>query len=124
MRLPKCPCCGQPVQISALLISVDDQQLAYGGKTILLTPNETKFLTVLKKKMPKHASHSTVFFALWGSRPPQTANASLSMMLSALRRKLEPLGLRVLTLYGRGYQLARVGVDVRVPAKSSSRRAA
>jgi hypothetical protein len=88
----------------------EDGLLRFGGRWVALSPVQARVVALLLDRFAGGVTtHEELRAAAWGSsaRSPQ----ALATLVKRLRRRVEPLGLDVLTVRLRGYVL-----DVRRPA--------
>jgi DNA-binding winged helix-turn-helix (wHTH) protein len=87
----------------------DDGLLRFGGRWVALTPVQSRVVTLLLDRFGETVTtYDELRTAAWGAttRSPQ----ALATLVKRLRRRIEPIGLDVLTVRLRGYVL-----DVRRP---------
>lgn len=94
----------QVLEHRGVQLSRTDACLTYEGKTLALTRNEYRILTTLMERAGQIVSRETLMERLWETDSFVDEN-TLSVNVTRLRRKLEPLGLSSLiaTRKGLGY---------------------
>lgn len=101
-----CPCCRQSVPDNEFLVSVDAGEVSRAGKCVHLLPQEAKLLHELHAAHPGAAKHDDLVWALYGySHEPADPSKVLSVTMSRLRRKIEPLGAKIRAVVGFGYRI-------------------
>jgi DNA-binding winged helix-turn-helix (wHTH) protein len=88
----------------------DDGLLRFGGRWVALSPVQTRVAGVLLDRFDDGvATYDELRVAAWGttSRSPH----ALATLVKRLRRRIDPIGLGVITVRRHGYQL-----EVRRPA--------
>jgi len=99
---------GQPVfQVGELRVDFARREVAVGSKSVHLTPNEFRLLTILAKNAGKVLTHNQLLRDVWG---PGSSDQShyLRVYMNQLRQKLESDPARpiyLLTETGVGYRL-------------------
>lgn len=69
-----------------------------------LTPSEQRVLTCLVGNTV--ATRDAILDALYAGRPSEPEPKIIDVFVCRLRQKLKPLGVSILTVWGRGYQLS------------------
>jgi two-component system KDP operon response regulator KdpE len=99
---------GEPrVQVGELEVDLEKRSVSFGGRSVSLTPNEFRLLSLLAQNEGKLLTHRTILREVWG---PAYGDEShyLHVYVSQLRRKIEPDPTRpryLLTEPGAGYRL-------------------
>lgn len=101
-----CPCCHQTVAPDTLLVSADANSASRGGLAVKLTPQEARVLCALHEASPSASHRDALICALYGySDEPEDPMVVLRPIITRLRRKLEPLGVRIDAVINLGYRL-------------------
>jgi DNA-binding winged helix-turn-helix (wHTH) protein len=79
--------------------------LRYGGRSITVSRTETDLMEALIRQYGVLVSRETLLDCL-PDRPGGTSRNALDLHIMRLRRRIEPLGLAIRTVWGRGYLLA------------------
>lgn len=117
-----CPCCGQAVRANDVLLDYASNRLTHNGITIYGTANQIDLLGLLLMRSPRVATHDDIIKAIWGDSDPLNADKCVQVMVCELRKKLTPeTGLRIETVYRRGYRLMKIDVDTRANLPSADR---
>lgn len=92
-----CPCCGQHVDTSDLLVSLDANAAARNGVLIRLEPQSTVILYELKRVYPAKLPTERLLQALNGAHESQSQDPMkvLHVRISRLRSVIKPLGLTI-----------------------------
>lgn len=101
-----CPACGRPKEIASedLDISFVGRDCWVQGQIKSLTPRELSVLKHLVSAYPLPASREVVFASIWS---PQTDDKILDVYICALRKILKDTTLRIVNVWGVGYQIAK-----------------
>lgn len=103
-----CPCCRQPVPRNDVLIDYSSNAVTYNGQTFHASNHHVDLFGFLLARMPRAATHDEIIAAVWGDADPLTADKSIQVLICGLRKKLVPaFGLRIETIYRRGYRLVK-----------------
>jgi DNA-binding response OmpR family regulator len=117
-----CPCCGAPVNPLAIMVNAPDGVVSIGGLTAFLTPSEFSVFDLLVRAYPAVATKEQLYDDLYGARPecdwPEVK--LLDVMVFKLRRKLDPIGLEIRTVWGRGWTI--VPPDTAISAMTALNR--
>jgi hypothetical protein len=91
-----CPCCGQPVEESRLLVDLDMNNVSRFGITLHLPPQLAEVIYVLNEKYPKGVRVAEIIGQIYGARDePEFAARAVFVRVSQLRRSLAQLGVRI-----------------------------
>src|SRR5689334_17021469 len=103
---------GEPIfKLGPLHIDLSLRQVSVDGKTVHLTPNEFKLLSVLVKNAGKVLTHRQLLKEVWGPGSSDETHY-LRVYMNQLRQKIEPDAARpkfLLTEPGVGYRLVYEG---------------
>jgi two-component system KDP operon response regulator KdpE len=108
---------GEPVfEIGDLKIDLSARSVSVAGRTVHLTPNEFKLLSVLARNAGKVLTHAQLLAEVWG---PGSAGEHhyVRVYMNQLRQKLEKSAARpqyLITEPGVGYRLVAGGTDAAV----------
>lgn len=117
-----CPCCWQPVPDNKVLIDYSSNSVTYNGRTFHASNHHIDLFGFLLARMPRPATHDEIIQAVWGDADPLSADKSIQVLIWGLRKKLVPaFGLRIETIYRRGYRLVKD--DLHESRQQSSARA-
>ena len=102
-----CPCCKQPVANNDLLVSLDTNYASRNGKVVHLEPQSAVLLSVLHDKAPGVVTMEQIIRAMYGREEPRSEapGTVMKVRISHMRRLLAPLGVKIVSEYGRGYRL-------------------
>ncbi|WZL73002.1 response regulator transcription factor [Clostridiaceae bacterium 35-E11] len=94
------------LQHKEMVLDIGHLQVLCGERTIPLTPNECKILSVLIRNHDKVVNRTRLMKALWEDESFVDDN-TLTVNVNRLRRKLETIGLEayIKTIKGEGYRL-------------------
>lgn len=105
-----CPLCGSTITELPLTILVERNMVVAGGRFVVLTTSEMQVLERLAQAFPRPVGREQLFDWLYQLRPNEVPEIKiLDVLICKIRKKVEPLGLRIDTLWGRGYGLAALG---------------
>lgn len=94
------------ITIGELSLNTFTRRAMIGGEDILLTPKEFAILLYLVQNAGEKVPAEQLYEAAWGQPMMEDANA-VRVAVSRLRDKIELCGLRIETVWGRGYRLKR-----------------
>lgn len=101
-----CPCCGQNVPDANLIVSLETNTASRGSRVAKLENGQADILSVLAAAWPGIVTHATIANALWGtSSGPSNESVIVRVTISAMRKRIKPLGVKIVPVYGRGYRL-------------------
>ena len=75
-----------------------------GGVTVQLSPNQTAVVHMLARYYPQIVTIDALRTALWGPYQVRSEN-TVRVMMPALRKRLEPLNVKIHNRHGVGYKL-------------------
>ncbi len=102
-----CPVCGQPVGELPVTILPERGMVVANGKFVILTGHEMLILERLVEVFPRVLSKDAAVDWLYQLQPEGGAEPKIvDVYICKIRKKLTPLGVRIDTLWGRGYALA------------------
>jgi len=88
------------------VLNIKDRMLTANGEQMLLSPRELGVLEMLLLRVGRVVSKDSIVEALckWDEG---VGNNAIEVYIHRLRKKLEPLGINVLTIRGLGYLLQK-----------------
>lgn len=102
---PSCPTCGQSVNPSELIVSLETNIVVYNGKTEPVAPRIAEFLFILNRHYPRLLESDILADQLWGlMRPPGWVN-SLTVYASQSRAIGRHMGFEIINKLGIGYRI-------------------
>jgi DNA-binding response OmpR family regulator len=103
-----CPVCGQSISELPVTILPERGMVVANGKFAVLTGNESLLLQRLAEVFPRVLSKEAALewmyqFAAEGEEPEIKI---IDVFICKARKKLDPIGVRIDTVWGKGYALA------------------
>jgi DNA-binding response OmpR family regulator len=97
---------GSTIEYGPLVLNIKDRMLTANGEQMLLSPRELSVLEMLLLRVGRVVSKDSIVEALckWDEG---VGNNAIEVYIHRLRKKLEPLGINVLTIRGLGYLLEK-----------------
>lgn len=97
---------GSTIEYGPLVLNIKDRMLTANGEQMYLSPRELSLLEVLLLRVGRVVSKDSIVEALckWDEG---VGNNAIEVYIHRLRKKLEPLGINVLTIRGLGYLLQK-----------------
>lgn len=97
---------GSTIEYGPLILNIKDRMLTANGEQMLLSPRELSVLEMLLLRVGRVVSKDSIVEALckWDEG---VGNNAIEVYIHRLRKKLEPLGINVLTIRGLGYLLQK-----------------
>lgn len=97
---------GSSIEYGPLVLNIKDRMLTANGEQMLLSPREWSVLEMLLLRVGRVVSKDSIVEALckWDEG---VGNNAIEVYIHRLRKKLEPLGINVLTIRGLGYLLQK-----------------
>jgi len=97
---------GSTIEYGPLVLNIKDRMLTANGEQMLLSPRELSVLEMLLLRVGRVVSKDSIVEALckWDEG---VGNNAIEVYIHRLRKKLEPLGINVLTIRGLGYLLQK-----------------
>ena len=97
---------GSTIEYGPLVLNVTDKMLIVNGETMPLSPREFSVLEMLLSRVGRVVSKDSIIEALskWDEG---VGNNAIEVYIHRIRKKLEPLGINVLTIRGLGYLLQK-----------------
>lgn len=93
---------------SRVLVDLDGNTVAYRGRVVLVTGQQTVVARLLARRMPAVVSREALIRDIYGAHEPVDANDGLGVAVCKLRRALKFLGLGVKAIHKRGYRLVEL----------------
>lgn len=104
-----CPTCGQPVpEFGGIVLDDAHGEVRCNGKAVHLTQKQTGVLRVLLDAAGRPVSKESFMDALYWlhSSAEEPDWKVISIFICGLRKKVQPIGIRIETQWGFGYYLA------------------
>lgn len=97
---------GSTIEYGPLVLNVSDKMLIVNGETMPLSPREFSVLEMLLSRVGRVVSKESIIDALskWDEG---LGNNAIEVYIHRIRKKLEPLGINVMTIRGLGYLLQK-----------------
>ena len=97
---------GSTIEYGPLVLNIIDKMLIVNGETMPLSPREFSVLEMLLTRVGRVVSKDAIIDALskWDEG---VGNNAIEVYIHRIRKKLEPLGINVLTIRGLGYLLQK-----------------
>lgn len=110
-----CPLCGSLIETDEITLLPERGMVASGGLFALLTGKETAVLQALVEAFPRVLSKEQIMDRIYLGPDEEPEIKIVDVFVCKLRKKIDPLGLRIDTVWGSGYAMA---VRVRVADKA------
>ena len=104
-----CPCCGQPLPIDEELRIDAAGFVVRRGQFAALTGQQHTLFNVLVAAGGQMVSREHLHASLYAVEADEAEIKIIDVQICKLRSKLEPLGLTIQTVWGRGYRFATGG---------------
>lgn len=102
-----CPLCGAPVKELPLTLLPERGMVVAGGAFVHLSGTEAMLLQRLADVYPRHMSKEAILDWLYQLNPDDAPEIKIvDVFICKIRKKIERLGIRIDTLWGKGYALA------------------
>jgi len=97
---------GSTIEYGPLVLNITDKMLLVNGETMSLSPREFSVLEMLLSRVGRVVSKDSIIDALskWDEG---VGNNAIEVYIHRIRKKLEPIGINVLTIRGLGYLLQK-----------------
>lgn len=94
------------IEYGPLVLNITDKMLTTNGEQMLLSPREFSVLEMLLSRVGRVVSKEAIVEALckWDEG---VGNNAIEVYIHRIRKKLEPIGINVLTIRGLGYLLQK-----------------
>lgn len=99
-----CPTCGGPAPDSRLLVSLENNRVTFGGKTVQLAPLEAEIAEVLRGAYPRSMPTGKLISRVYGAKEVNWAENCIIVTICRMRRKLAPLGVGIRNFNRTGYR--------------------
>lgn len=103
-----CPCCGQPLPETGELRIDPAGIVVAGGRFAILTKQETAVLLALHQHRGRMRTKEQLLQDLYWLESEEPNIKIIDVWLCKLRKKLQPLGVVIQTVFGQGYRLLPV----------------
>lgn len=100
-----CPCCGQPVDPSRLIVDLNTNQATRNGVTARLSPRMSEILIVLNATWPGTVRHDRLLQRIYGADCGPEDTITIRVHMSKIRQLVRPLGVGIEARWGTGYRL-------------------
>lgn len=117
---PVCPCCGGEVSPLDFLLDPVSRSISMNGGTARLTGKEYEFLHALLQAFPRVLSRSDLMDTLYNHPDSMPEVKIIDVIACKVRKKLDPLGIVILTTWGVGYSLSLTSDDKAALARSKA----
>lgn len=115
-----CPCCGQSAPpTDGVTVSLTENRLFYREQSIHLTSRLAELAFILAKRMPETVVTGSIIQQLWGDCEGDFADTNIKVAVCQLRPRLKPLGLQIVTTWGKGYRMVALPVVSRTEGFST-----
>ncbi len=100
-----CPCCRRPLPETSDLI-IDAGIVVCNGHVASLTMQEHALLEILAAAKGNVRSKERLLASIYALQPDEPPELKIiDVFVCKLRKKLKPLGVEILTVWGQGYRL-------------------
>jgi len=107
LNTPVCPCCGGAVDPLAVLIDSENGWISFAGQSARLSRTHFDVVLVLLKSYPNVTTRENLYDSVYGMRPdcdwPEIK--TLDVLIHKVRQLIAPVGLKIETVWGRGWRL-------------------
>jgi DNA-binding winged helix-turn-helix (wHTH) protein len=120
-----CPCCGQSVDTSDIMLSLESNVIARGSRLLRLSPMEAEMMALLLQRHPNRVTIDHFWRAIYGRTEGPDSDMSLRTSICKLRKQIRPLGIEVESYYSRGVRLEggyRLVIKPDIPPASNAQR--
>lgn len=102
-----CPLCGGRVEELPFTILPERGMVVANGKFTVMRATEVQLLTCLAEVYPRVLSKESAMSRMYQLRPNDEPEIKIiDVLICKIRKKIEPLGLRIDTAWGKGYSLS------------------
>lgn len=104
---PACPCCGAAVSPLDLIIDEPSGVIVYGGDTARLTGQQMLIFKALSNAYPRSLAKADLYAAIphLDHKEGDRESKLVEVQIHHMRKKLDPMGLAIVTQWGVGYSL-------------------
>lgn len=114
-----CPVCGNVITDMPVTILPERGMVIANGKFALLTGHEALIIQRLAEVFPRVASKEDLLSWMYQLHPEEEPEIKIiDVFICKARKKLEPIGVRIDTIWGKGYALA-LSVKPRIVAEAA-----
>lgn len=109
-----CPCCGAALPVDdRIFIDLDGGFIASGGKVSRLKETPFNLFMALWKAKPRAMTREQLLDRLYQLRPADDEPEAkiVDVFVCHIRKALQPLGIQIETVRGRGYRIKPKGND-------------
>lgn len=100
-----CPCCRRPLPETSEMI-IDQGIVVCNGRVAMLTRQEFALIEILVAAKGHVRSRERLLDVLYSLQPDDPPEIKIiDVFVCKLRKKLTPLGVEILTVWGQGYRL-------------------
>lgn len=117
---PICPCCGGEVSPLDLLMDPFSRSVSYNGGVATLTNLEFAFATALIRSFPRVIARADMMAMLYPNPDAAPEIKIIDVIACKVRKKLDPLGVVILTTWGVGYSLGLTSDDKAAIARAKA----
>lgn len=100
-----CPVCGQPCHSLPVTLLPERGMVVANGKFTVLTGKEMAILELLADRFPRVLSKDAILSLMYQFEDEPEIKI-IDVFICKLRKKIEPIGVRIDTAWGKGYGLA------------------
>lgn len=102
-----CPLCGSVIQEMPVTLLPERGIVAANGKFAVLTGHEMLLVERLAETFPRVQSTQALLEYMYQLRPNEEPKPKIiDVFVCKARKKIEPIGVRIDTIWGKGYALA------------------
>lgn len=102
-----CPLCGAAIAPGRLLVDVEGGLLVGNGQVATLTRQESALFKALWSARPRTLSKEQLLDSIYGLLPDadEPEIKIIDVFVCKIRKKVDPLGFAIETVWGRGYRI-------------------
>jgi DNA-binding response OmpR family regulator len=99
-----CPCCGQviPDDGNRASVSLETNTVTFRGLATRLEPLQAEILSVIAEQAPRYITVDALMRRVFGILEQDGSIKGLHVAVSRMRKKIEPMGLRLINARSRG----------------------
>lgn len=101
-----CPLCGSMIEELPVTILTERGMVVANGKFAILTGHEALLLQRLGEVFPRVLSKDAALAWMYQLTGEEPEIKIIDVYICKMRKKLDPIGVRIDTLWGKGYALA------------------
>lgn len=91
-----CPCCGQMMVGRDVRVWLESNTVSVGSRAVRLSPRQAEILSVLAEGRPLPVKKDHLMRRVYGVVESEGAYGALLASISQMRKKIAPLGLRII----------------------------